>query len=84
MKTKNGSYVPFKNFRKENKIHLAVYALTTGRFEDDGQDGASPYILRLFCIDGRCEWETLPQRLKFPRFDAIAVKTPYDFVVAAK
>ena len=36
IKTKNGSYVPFKNFRKENKIHLAVYALTTGRFEDDG------------------------------------------------
>ena len=35
-KTKNGSYVPYKDFKKENKIHLAVYALTTGRFENDG------------------------------------------------
>ena len=55
-----------------------------GRFEDDGQDGTSPYILRLFCIDGRCEWETLPQRLKFPRFDAIALKTPHDFFAVSK
>ena len=35
-KTKGGTCIPFKNFKKENKIHLAVYALTTGRFEDDG------------------------------------------------
>ena len=35
-------------------------------------------ILRLFCIHGSCHWETLPQRLQFPRTAAVAMKVPYD------
>ena len=54
-----------------------------GRFEDDhddhDHDGASPYILRLYCINGNCQWDTLPQQLKFPRFDGMAMKVPHDF-----
>ena len=44
------------------------------------QDSLIPndIILRLFCIHGSCHWETLPQRLQFPRTASVAMKVPYD------
>ena len=45
-----------------------------------GLGGYSDMLLKLSCSSNNCKWETLPQKMKNPRFGFIAIAVPDDFI----
>ena len=64
---------------KHQMVRVGYDAIVIGGMDD--LDDTCDSILKLSCNNGTCEWEILPQKLKFPRHDFVAMTIPDDFVM---
>ena len=44
------------------------------------ETGYSDILFKLSCSRSNCNWETLPQKMKNPRFGFVAIAVPDDFI----
>ena len=67
-----------KTLMDHEMVRVGPDLVVLGGYSDSG--GTSDNLYKLSCSSNICKWETLPQRLKIPRYSFVAIPVPEDFV----